>query len=390
MNNQTRSSTDVAGYNFRIGDRVMIAVHPLLAGMSGEITALPSADAGIVALDGGARERIPLSSLELEQPAIELESEQVVALESANRSKERSTNRLMLNEVPVGTSVDIETFDVEVLSVASPMTALEARAAVEQINQHCIQIRVLLVELEMREGYKALGYSSMKQLMLSNYFVKARSTLQKELQAGRIEKEYLNLPVGTMPERQLRPLSKLKPEYYSLALSQAGEIAGDRPLTEKDVSTAVATMLLSDKNAAKRSIVDVVKERTHVPLCDRNQCRVEDAVVVRAYRHADLRAYDGYWGIVQHISEHFYHIYISLKGETIQCREEEVESIDMSEGDRISLLSVSSRVSNLLKAELEVVDYAILETIQRSLYLTPRQLRYLEVMEKDYGVSCGK
>ncbi|URD53713.1 hypothetical protein [Chroococcidiopsis sp. CCNUC1] len=41
----------------------------------------------------------------------------------------------------------------------------------------------------------------------------------------------------------------------------------------------------------------------------------------------------------------------------------------------------------LLKAELEAVDYAILETIQRSLYLTPRQMWYLEVMEKDYGVS---
>ena len=59
----------------------------------------------------------------------------------------------------------------------------------------------------------------------------------------------------------------------------------------------------------------------------------------------------------------------------------------MIDGDRITLLSVSSRISNLLKAELEAVDYAILETIQRSLYLTPRQLRYLEVMEKDYGVS---
>jgi len=253
MDNKTATSVDAAVDNFQIGDRVTVTVHPLFAGMSGEITALPSADAGIVVLDGGARERIPLSSLELEQQAIELESEQVVALESANRSLDRAINRLMLNEVPVGTSVDIETFDVEVLSVASPMTALEARAAVEQINQHCNQIRVLLVELEMREGYKALGYSSMKQLMLSNYFVKARSTLQKELQAGRIEKDYLNVPVGTMPERQLRPLSKLKPEYYSVALSQAGEIAGDRPVTEKDVFAAVATMLLSDRSVAKRS-----------------------------------------------------------------------------------------------------------------------------------------
>lgn len=53
----------------------------------------------------------------------------------------------------------------------------------------------------------------------------------------------------------------------------------------------------------------------------------------------------------------------------------------------MTLLSVSARISNLLLAQLEAVDYVILETIQRSLYLIPRQLMYLEVMEKDYGVS---
>ncbi|WP_158631972.1 hypothetical protein [Chroococcidiopsis cubana] len=40
-----------------------------------------------------------------------------------------------------------------------------------------------------------------------------------------------------------------------MALSQAQEIAGDRPITEKDVSPAVTTMLLSDKSVAKRRVV---------------------------------------------------------------------------------------------------------------------------------------
>jgi hypothetical protein len=359
MDSNTTSSTDVASCNFKDGDRVIVAAHPLFAGMSGEITALPSADAGIVALEGGARERISLSCLEL-------------------------VNRLISNDVTIGTS-----FDVEVFSSAS-MTAEEARATIEQINGLCNQIRALLVELETREGYLALGFNSMAQLMNSSLFVKARSTLQKELQAGRIETQYLHVPVGTFNESHLRPLSKLKPKYYLEALSQAQESAGDRPITARDVSATVATMLLSNKNAAKRSIVDVVKERTYIPLCDRTRCRVDDAIVIRAYRNADLRAYDGYWGIVQHISEHFYQVYISLKSETIGCKEDEVESIDMTESNRMSLLSVSSRISNLLKAELEAVDYAILETIQRSLYLTPRQMMHLELMEKDYGVSSAR
>ena len=158
-------------------------------------------------------------------------------------------------------------------------------------------------------------------------------------------------------------------------------------MTARGVSAAVAAMLHSDKSVAKRSIVDVVKERNYTPLCSSTHYQVDDVLKVKASLNPQLRSYDGYWGTIQHIGEHFYHIYISLKGETIQCREEEVEPIDMLESDRTSLLSVSVRINNLLKAELEVVDYAILETIQRSLYLTPRQLMYLEVMEKDYGVS---
>ena len=106
------------------------------------------------------------------------------------------------------------------------MTADEAREIVERINGLCNQIRALLVELETREGYIALGFNSMAQLMNSNLFVKARSTLQKELLAGRIETQYLHVPVGTFSESHLRPLSKLKPEYYTEALSQATESAG--------------------------------------------------------------------------------------------------------------------------------------------------------------------
>ncbi|OWY63872.1 hypothetical protein B7486_50485 [cyanobacterium TDX16] len=292
----------------------------------------------------------------------------------------------MSNDVAIATS-----FNVEVLAdVAERMDEAEARGCVEQINACCNRIRWLLVDLEMRQGYLALGFASMSGLMKSDLFSQARSTLQLELKAGRIEKNCLNVPVGTFHESHLRPLSKLKPEYQPIAIEKAQQIAGSRNLVAKDVSAAVATMLLTDKNAAKRSIVDVVKERTYVPLCDRSQSRIEDAVVVRAFKNADLRPYDGYWGIIQHIGNNCYQIYISLKGETIQCKEEEVEFIDMSEGDRITLLSVSSRISNLLKADLEAVDYAILETIQRSLYLTPRQLRYLEVIEKDYGVSSAR
>ena len=64
----------------------------------------------------------------------------------------------------------------------------------------------------------------MSQLMRSSLFAKARSSLQKELQAGRIENHYLNVPIGTFSESHLRSFSKLKPEYYKSAANRGSEI----------------------------------------------------------------------------------------------------------------------------------------------------------------------
>lgn len=110
------------------------------------------------------------------------------------------------------------------------MTQEEAWSAVDEINNIAGRIRQLLVELEEREGYRVLGFANMSQLMRSDLFDKARSSLQKELQAGRIENHYLNVPIGTFSESHLRSFSKLKPEYYKSAASRGAEMAGDPPL----------------------------------------------------------------------------------------------------------------------------------------------------------------
>jgi hypothetical protein len=294
----------------------------------------------------------------------------------------QTENHLMLSDVPIGTSLD-----VEVLSSA-PMTEEEARSTVNQINGLCNQIRVLLVELEVRKGYLALDFKNMSQLMSSSLFTKARSTLQKELLAGRIEAQHLNVPIGTFNESHLRPLSKLKPEHYLDALDKARTLAGDRQIVAKDVSAAVSQMLQTTPLVAKRSIVDVVKERNYIPLTERGEYQELDIVKVRCFKNSDLRPYDGYWGVIDRIGVHSYHVYISLKNETIQCKDEEVERVDIEKRYADDLRSVSDRVKALLSFELEPVDYAILETLQRSLYPTPRQMLFLTRMESDYGVQA--
>lgn len=48
--------------------------------------------------------------------------------------------------------------------------------------------------------------------------------------------------------------------------------------------------------------------------------------------------------------------------------------------------AVSKRIAALVQFELEPVEYAILEVLQRAKCFTPRQLLYLERIESDYGL----
>lgn len=86
---------------------------------------------------------------------------------------------------------EVENTSVTTEVLPPVMTEVEARQCVYEINSNINRIRLLLVELESREGYAALGFSNMSQLMQSGLFSKARSSLQKELTAGRIERHHL-------------------------------------------------------------------------------------------------------------------------------------------------------------------------------------------------------
>ena len=296
-------------------------------------------------------------------------------------------NSLMSNDVAKATS-----FNVEVLSdVEDKMTAEEAMRCIEEINTYCNRIRVLLVDLESRQGYLALNFTSMSQLMKSNLFTKARSTLQLELQAGRIEKDYLNVPVGTLSERHLRPLSKLKPEHYKDAIQKAREIAGDRALVASYVSQAVSQMLQETPYVAKRSIVDMIKERNFVPLNERPSCLKVEIVRVRACGNPELRGIDGYWGVVTEVTPFRYQVRISLKDELIYCKEEEVEYLDLDETCVEQLRSVSDRIHSLVKCDrLSSTALAVLEALSRKTYFTDDDLWFLEKVEERYLTLPGE
>lgn len=92
----------------------------------------------------------------------------------------------------------------------------------------------------------------------------------------------------------MRPFAKLKPDYYKSAVDKAFNIAGDRPVTAKDMSQAVADLLLTDPNAAKRGIVERLKEKPLVQAKD--FCKPGDVFILKELV-AEERKYNGCWAI---------------------------------------------------------------------------------------------
>jgi hypothetical protein len=119
------------------------------------------------------------------------------------------------------------------------MDAEEARATIAEIKGHLESARVKLLDLEEREGWRALGYESWRACAAAE-FGQSQAYLYRQLSAAKIERD-LDSPIGEISESHLRPLSKLDTtEERRDAWQRANEIAGDAPRTAKHVEQAVA------------------------------------------------------------------------------------------------------------------------------------------------------
>ncbi len=269
---------------------------------------------------------------------------------------------------------------VEVLP--SVMSKAEAQQCIEEINSNINRVRLLLVELESREGYAALGFANMSQLMQSNLFAKARSTLQKELQAGRIERHHLNVPIGTFSESHLRPFTKLKPDYYKQAVDKAYSIAGIRPVAAKDMSKAVAELMRSHPDAAKRGIVERLKEKPLV--LAKNFCELGDVFVLKGLVEEE-RKYNSYWAIASHVND--FTILVDVHDTAITVKPENLKPIDDPDVRR-QLPQILNRIRRLRECGLlDRCAYTVLDSLGRQTYLTPLEDKFLKVMEQEYGIN---
>ena len=131
------------------------------------------------------------------------------------------------------------------------MTATEARATVKNITHAFEYAGKLILELERRKGWQALGYQGWRECVLAEFQGTARRLYQL-LNAEKV-KENLKFSVGEeidvndrshiddIPEYQLRPLTQLAFNEQADAFQRANEIAAaeSKPRTANHVTRAV-------------------------------------------------------------------------------------------------------------------------------------------------------
>lgn len=76
---------------------------------------------------------------------------------------------------------------INLSSQKSLMTMQEAKECIHEIKKQAQKIRALLLDLDERKGWKALGYKSLRQCMMAE-FGKSQSQLYRELKAGKVQK----------------------------------------------------------------------------------------------------------------------------------------------------------------------------------------------------------
>lgn len=121
------------------------------------------------------------------------------------------------------------------------MTQDEARRCADAIKVALATARRQLVELYDGEGWLALGYASWRECVAAE-FGYSIAYLYRQREAGRIERDVLNSPIGEIKESVLRPLSGV-PDGDQLAVwndaVDEAVAAGKPKPTANDVHRAV-------------------------------------------------------------------------------------------------------------------------------------------------------
>ena len=136
-----------------------------------------------------------------------------------------------------------------VVPATRPMIYKEARECADRINANLSNVRQDVIDLHDRDGWDALGYSCWTECVQKE-FQQAERYIFYQYKAAQIEQNIndsaktncTRVQLGTIPEKQLRPLSKLEPQQQREAWQQAVATAPDGKVTASIVSKIVKKM----------------------------------------------------------------------------------------------------------------------------------------------------
>lgn len=159
---------------------------------------------------------------------------------SRRRMRPERLEQLLANAEPAPAAIAV----VEAVAVGVAMMGRdEAQALVTRIKRNLDGMRVDLLELYEREGWKALGYPSWRECAVAEFGASA-ATLYRQLEAAEIERDVrggdFSQVEKTIPTVQLQAVKDLSPAERRQAFERADELAGERPRTAADVRQAAA------------------------------------------------------------------------------------------------------------------------------------------------------
>lgn len=171
---------------------------------------------------------------------------------------------------------------------------------------------------------------------------------------------------------QTKALAKLEPDEQRQVWSEAIEKSNGKV----------------PSGAVVKGIVDRIKEKTFIPYTERSEYVVGDVVRIKAGSNSSLRSLDGYWGIIDRISNYAYHLAIAVEKDTALCKGDEMTRVEASEQDKIVFNSMATRIKKLSQRnDLDASAWWNLEGLSRQTFFTPKQIALLEFLEGQYGIE---
>ncbi len=128
--------------------------------------------------------------------------------------------------------------EATVLDGPQVMTLEEARHCVNEIKRGMADLRYLLLDLDEREGWRALGFANICACAMAEFGYE-KSRVYQLLDAARVERNISTAVEKMIPERHLRPLTKIEPANQREVFRRAVETAPEGKMTAEHVEKTV-------------------------------------------------------------------------------------------------------------------------------------------------------